>query len=343
MSETIKVSIIVPIYNVEKYLERCLNSIVSQTYLNTELILINDGSTDRCTEICHEFINNYPDTILVEKENGGLVSAWMAGLPKVSGDFICFLDSDDYIAKDYISLLVNALEKDIDMVCMNCIRHFDDNTETMFRINTLPEGVYEVNDELRSVIVSDHGATYRPIATCRWAKIVHSDLVFRYSKYCSEQIVYGEDQQLTVALIAASKKIKIIDEYKYFYQFNETSIINSYKKDLWNKINLLIETMKMNPIISSIPGFERQINTQFLIYCNECLKNEYYYGHLKNEYFFMLAKDKKVQDALKNYSNEKMRFLDRKMLEMISKQKFSLVCLLLKVYGIYCKIKKMPL
>ena len=342
-SEKKKVSVVVPIYNVERYLQRCLDSILNQTYSNIEIILVNDGSTDTCPVICNTFKKAHTDTIYVEKENGGLVSAWMAGLEFVSGEYICFVDSDDFLASDYIYSLVDALEPDVDMVCMNCIRHFDNGVETNFHINSIPAGTYDVNDDLKSRIISDQGATFRAIATCRWAKIIRTDLVLKYSKYCSEQISYGEDQQLTVGIMAACQKIKIIDEYKYFYQFNQNSIVNSYKKELWKKVVLLIETIRSIPDISNIPEFEKQINTQFLMYCNECLKNEFYFGKLKRSYFNGLRAQKKVQRALGSYFTEKMRFLDRKMLEQIRKGKYQELRMLLFIYGLYCKIKKQPL
>lgn len=338
-----RVSVVIPVYNVEKYLQRCLNSVLEQTYSNIEIILVNDGSTDTCKEICEQFKEMHPDIIYLEKENGGLVSAWMAGLKYVSGEYICFVDSDDFLATNYVYSLVDALEPKVDMVCMNCVRHYDNGIETDFRINALPAGTYNVNEDLKSRIISDHGATFRAIATCRWAKIIRTDLVLKYSKYCSEQISYGEDQQLTVGIMLACNKIKIIDEYKYFYQFNQNSIVNSYKKELWNKICLLIDTIRDIPDISDIPEFEKQINTQFLMYCNECLKNEFYFRKLEKNYFKNLCNQKKVQDALESYFLEKMRFLDRKMIEQIKRGKYYELKILLLAYGFYCKIKKQPL
>lgn len=342
-SEEKKVSVVVPVYNVEKYLQRCLDSILNQTYPNIEIILVNDGSTDTCSAICGRFKKERPDIIYVEKENGGLVSAWMEGLKFVSGEYICFVDSDDFLASDYVYSLIDALEQDVDMVCMSCIRHFDNGVENYFHINSIPAGTYDVNDDLKSRIISDQGATFRAIATCRWAKIIRTELVLKYSQYCSEQISYGEDQQLTIGIMTACRKIKIIDEYKYFYQFNQNSIVNSYKKELWKKVLLLMETIRNIPNISDIPEFEKQINTQFLMYCNDCLKNEFYFGKLKRSYFNGLRGQKKVQNALESYFTEKMRFLDRKMIEQIRNDKYLELRMLLFIYGLYCKIKKQPL
>ena len=104
-----KVSIIIPIYNVEEYLSQCLDSIVNQTYSNLEVILINDGSTDNCLEICNKYINKY-NWKLINKKNGGLSSARNAGLKEFTGDYVYFIDSDDWIKEDMIEVLVSLLE-----------------------------------------------------------------------------------------------------------------------------------------------------------------------------------------------------------------------------------------
>ena len=100
-----KISIIVPIYNVEKYLERCINSLINQTYKNIEIILVNDGSTDNSLIICEKYKNIDSRIILVNKENGGLSDARNVGIDNSSGNYITFIDSDDYIDDDYVYTL----------------------------------------------------------------------------------------------------------------------------------------------------------------------------------------------------------------------------------------------
>lgn len=115
-----KVSIVVPVYNIENYLENCLKSIVAQTYSNTEVILVNDGSTDNSLMICNDFVKKY-DFKLVNKANGGLSSARNAGIDVATGKYITFIDGDDWIDKDYIEILINgilAYQTDISVVRM---------------------------------------------------------------------------------------------------------------------------------------------------------------------------------------------------------------------------------
>ena len=105
-----KVSIIIPIYNVEEYLSQCLDSIVNQTYSNLEVILINDGSTDNCLEICNKYINKY-NWKLINKKNGGLSSARNAGLKEFTGDYVYFIDSDDWVESTMLLECIQEIEK----------------------------------------------------------------------------------------------------------------------------------------------------------------------------------------------------------------------------------------
>ena len=108
-----KISVIVPVYNVESYLRKCLDSVINQTYSDLEILLINDGSFDNCGEICDEYAGKDARIKVFHKENGGLSSALNVGLKNVSGDYIGFVDSDDWIELDMYQKLHNAMD-DVD-------------------------------------------------------------------------------------------------------------------------------------------------------------------------------------------------------------------------------------
>ena len=108
--DSVKFSIIVPVYKVEKYLERCINSILSQTYRNFELILVDDGSTDNCPRICDEYVKSNNRINVIHKKNGGLSSARNAGIDRSTGEYIIFVDSDDYWNSNHaLQKIVEAL------------------------------------------------------------------------------------------------------------------------------------------------------------------------------------------------------------------------------------------
>ena len=104
-----KVSVIIPVYNVEKYLEECIQSVLKQTYKNLEIILVDDGSPDNCPKMCDEWAKKDSRIKVIHKQNGGASSSRNTGLDVMTGDFMCFIDSDDFIAKNYIEVLYNNL------------------------------------------------------------------------------------------------------------------------------------------------------------------------------------------------------------------------------------------
>ena len=112
-----KISVIVPVYNTEKYIKKCLDSIINQTYSNIEIIIINDGSTDNSELIINEYLKEYPDKIkYYKKENGGLSDARNYGVTKATGDYICFVDSDDYIDINLFESLKMEVEKQTQLI-----------------------------------------------------------------------------------------------------------------------------------------------------------------------------------------------------------------------------------
>ena len=111
-----KISVIIPVYKVEKYLKRCVESVVNQTYKNIEIILVNDGSPDKCGEICDKYARIDSRIKVIHKENGGLSSARNAGLDIASGDYIMFVDSDDWISEVSLEKLYDYIEADYDII-----------------------------------------------------------------------------------------------------------------------------------------------------------------------------------------------------------------------------------
>lgn len=115
------ISVIVPVYNVEDYLPKCINSLISQTYSNIEILLIDDGSTDESGKICDEYSNRDDRIIVYHKTNGGLSDARNYGLERISGDYVGFVDSDDYVSSDYIYVLyTNAKTNNAELSCVDC-------------------------------------------------------------------------------------------------------------------------------------------------------------------------------------------------------------------------------
>ena len=122
MKTTPVVSIIVPVYNAQQYLEQCMQSILNQTYRNLDIILVNDGSKDNSPKMCMSYAKADERVTVIHKTNGGLISAWIAGVKKAQGEYLCFVDSDDWIEPNMIEeLIAKTSGKEKEIICSNYI------------------------------------------------------------------------------------------------------------------------------------------------------------------------------------------------------------------------------
>ncbi len=210
-----KVSIIVPIYNTEKYLNKCLDSLVNQTLKDIEIILINDGSTDNSQNIIDKYSANYPDKIKsFTKENGGQAAARNFGITKASGEYIGFVDSDDWIELNMYEELYNkALGKDLDIVC--CNEYLVINNVKKKNFNRL---IYP-NNIINNYIIRESGP-------CN--KIIKRQLITNNNIHFLENRIY-EDLAMIPTLALYTNKIGYIDSYLYNYFIREGSTMNQTK------------------------------------------------------------------------------------------------------------------
>lgn len=212
------ISIIVPIYKVEQYLDRCIQSIVRQTYQNLEIILVDDGSPDNCSQICDEWAKIDSRIKVIHKENGGLSDARNAGMQIATGEWIGFVDSDDWIHPRMYEKLHETMEnKEADISVCQFVKRTDIN-EKDFEVgtNTVHEVVYQTEAALKELILD------RAVKQVVWNKLyrrdVLQDIYFEVGKY-------NEDEFWSYQVIANAKKITTIDFIGYFYFQRTDSII----------------------------------------------------------------------------------------------------------------------
>ena len=150
MDNSILVSVIIPVYNVEKYLKECLESVLAQTYRNLEIIVVNDGSTDNSSQICHEFKD--PRLILIDKKNGGLSDARNKGVEVSNGKYIIFVDSDDVIHPQLVEeLLGNLLTYEGDISGCSFLK-FEDNNPIQWDFTDYPKHQWTTEDVMRELV-----------------------------------------------------------------------------------------------------------------------------------------------------------------------------------------------
>ena len=214
--ETKKVSIVVPVYNVEKYLQSCIDSLVSQTYLNLEIILVDDASTDNCPAICDEAARKDGRIKVIHKNNGGAASARNAGLNIVTGDYVCFVDSDDYVENKYIQRLVNVLEQENAdaAVCGFWYLYRDHLEKKGF------SGIHTVMNQ------TDYLQRFLTDWTCGliWNKI------FRKETLKGVRFTEGhkiDDEFFTYKVIMNCKRVVLFEDPLYYYRMRSTSVMSA--------------------------------------------------------------------------------------------------------------------
>ncbi|AJA46769.1 putative glycosyltransferase EpsJ [Clostridium pasteurianum DSM 525 = ATCC 6013] len=276
----VKISVIVPVYNVEQYLEQCLTSIVNQTMKDIEIIAVNDGSTDNSLNIIKEFAGKYSNLVLLDKENGGLSSARNFGMEHAKGEFISFVDSDDFIEENMLEDLYNLAKKhEADMV-VSKIKLYEGSKVT----SIIPKAQYTKNILNREEAISEFLKTN--ITGHAWNKLYRRELFhIGHIKY-PEGLLY-EDIPTTLQLIAMGKKIVLTEDSFYYYRQRENAITKkiSYKavKDHFAVIEFVDNYIKK---------LDLDKNTKF--YLKEFIVNElsYNYKLLIRYYLFTLNRDK---------------------------------------------------
>ncbi len=303
-----KVSVIVPVYNVEDYLEKCLDSIMNQTLKDIEIIIVNDGSPDNSQVIIDEYKKKDKRIVSIVKENGGVGSARNLGLKKASGEYIAYIDSDDWIELDMLEKMYDRAKKtDSDIIICGYKNIYPSRVE-----DTL------INDKIiMSTESRKNSRLFNPIGT--WCKLykrkflLESDVLFTTDK------VWYEDLSYTVKLLALTDKIDYVNLPLYNYLIRENSIMNSSKilknldllisfndiidffvgKSLYNKFYSELEFLAIEHIliygvtrvcrIDGDKNTKAEVIKQFKNYINNKFPN-----YKKNKYLKNLSRNRKI-------------------------------------------------
>ena len=214
------ISVIVPVYKVEKYLSRCIDSILGQTYRKFELILVDDGSPDQCGQICDQYLLQDKRVKVIHKKNGGLSSARNCGIENALGKYIVFIDSDDYVSISYLENLYKAIK------CTAC-----DIIQCKFAVISSARDKadkLEFSENDIDIITKDEALNQRRFKVCSWG-CIYTARLFRELRF-TEGII-NEDEDLYYRLIYYSNKIGLLNETLYFYYMSENSIMRNVNID----------------------------------------------------------------------------------------------------------------
>lgn len=215
-----KISIIVPIYNVEKYLADCMESLINQTYENIEIILIDDGSTDNSPEICDQYCKKDNRIIVIHKENEGLSAARNLGADKAKGKYIAFIDSDDLVSLDYIDILYENIIKYNSDIAVVKYQRFKSNKDIAEIKNITENKIINLNmiEYVERALYQNNQTLYSVAA---WGKLYNTS-IFKNIKYPTGKL--NEDLAVILELEKYSKRVVCIDSIKYYYRISKNSI-----------------------------------------------------------------------------------------------------------------------
>ena len=238
------ISIIVPVYNVKNYVVRCLDSINCQTYKDFEVIVVDDGSNDGSEQIVEDYCKRKSHFTVFHKPNGGLMSAWKYGLEKANGDYIGFVDSDDYVEPTMYEELVSAVFKyDAEIVLCN---HYYVNENCGAKVvhrNPIKEGLYngEKLDIIKRKSLPLIGQDY--ISPSRCNKLISKNLLESCLKYTDSRISSAEDVNIMVPCMLKCERFYYVDKSLYYYIKRETSISHVFKDHILDTYEILLSNL----------------------------------------------------------------------------------------------------
>lgn len=321
---SIKFSIIIPVYNVEKYINECVDSVLNQTYTNFEIILVDDGSTDSSPQICDSYAEKDNRIKVIHKKNGGLSSARNAGMENMTGDYVLFLDSDDFWNNDKAleNLYIIIIEENADVICYG-YKEFFENTNESKNVICIPEISFNglLREDILEILLTN--GIFTSSACC---KAIKTKLIIDNNIYFVENIT-SEDIDWSARVLLNAKAYALYNDCFYAYRQREGSITHSVK----------YENLKMlsNNIIECVKNAEKVENGRF---------KDLYFNYVSYQYItflhssFLCEKDDKIKylvDKMKNYRYLLKYHLNRKVKLVYLFNKlfgFNIMYKLLKIY-----------
>lgn len=269
------VTIIVPVYNVEKYIYECVNSLIKQTYKNIEIILIDDGSKDKSGAICDNYAASDARIKVIHKQNEGLGFARNTGLKVAQGKFVTFIDSDDKADADLVEKLVNGIHEVNGDTCIGGFKRISANGVIGFE-ERYDKAVFEGKNVYNNLFARMLGSApdkHDAIRMSVWNVMYSMDIIRRYNiEFPSERVFISEDIIWDSEYYKYAKKAIVIDSTAYNYRITPGSLTQKYKPDMLEKICVLY-----NEMCNRLSGDKTKITRlqrQFFVNLKACIKQE---------------------------------------------------------------------
>ncbi len=318
------ISVIIPVYNVEKYINACLESVRQQTYKNYEVIIVNDGSTDQSSKIIDDYLKKYDlnNYILLNKENGGICSARNCGLTHASGEWIFFLDSDDWLENNALSTLVECLEQNPSDLVFGGIRAVNEKTGESEVWDHYPRNFGCIPEEWNGL----HSFEF-----C-WARLYRKAIIDEYNIRFDTRILYAEDNAWQMDYVSKIRSYSCTKTVIYNYRINRSGSMTSklvypaMKYYNWEHLLSFVNTYREDEIQNAIKTnytFNRVVWSILIT----TVSNEIIEGRYKSAY--AVKKRSFAKTAVKEYRSRSRK---DKIFRMLWRTSFLLLCLVVKVY-----------
>lgn len=262
-------SIIVPIFNVEAFLRKCIDSILNQSYKDFELILVDDGSQDNCAEICDEYKKADKRVNVLHKSNGGLVSARNAGVALATGNYIGYVDGDDWVSTDWLEIIQNIIVKyNADIISYNAYKSTDGNNLELKTSNF--EGFFDraelVQEIFPRMLYDCHYPFYTfGILPAVWAKIIRSDILKK--NICTEtKITFGEDVACTYNCLLDCNSFYGLEDHLYYYRQNRQAMTKAYDARRFDRISILFDYLEKTFVNKDKKALQKQYDS-YKLFC----------------------------------------------------------------------------
>ena len=336
------VSIVLPIYNVERYLCRCLESVVNQTYTNLEIILVDDGSPDRCSEICEEWKDKDQRIKVIHKENAGLGMARNTGIENATGEYICFFDSDDFVALDTIEKCYYLAQQEAsDIVVYGISRVRADgkiNSTIIPHTDHITYSGKEVQDSFLPDLIAPNTATGRrtDLWISAWSSFYSMKLINRCNwKFVSEREIISEDIYSLLYLYKEVKRVSVLSEALYFYCENDGSLTHTYREDRYDKIKYFYDQCIE---AASACGYGQEVKTRLsypylsnTIAALKMIVSSSVASHEKKKDFYKNVKDPHLNYVLRKYDITHESIGRKILINTIRKKWYGICYLLVKI------------
>ena len=271
----VKVSVIVPIYNAEQYLEQCLNSIVSQTLKDIEIILIDDGSTDSSAEICKKYLSD-SRVSYYRKENEGLAAARDDGMMRATGEYIGFVDSDDWLKPEmYEKMYAAAKSNDSDIVFCNCQQNENGHVFTP----EMPTGAYDreaIKKEIlpKTLAYIGKNGSKRALRWSNCLRIYKTEILQKNNIKFDRRLRRSQDLQLTYEATLVAQNYYYIGEPLYHNRVVSDSLSRGYTKNMWPLYTYLIEILYKDTENFKEMDLMDQMHLRAFFFATDCIENE---------------------------------------------------------------------